>query len=233
MCYRLGDFICAYYIYVDSLSAACNGDDREKELEMMGRIAIFDFDGTLYRGDSFFDFSRFALGWPRLLWCGLKTMPWLAAWKLKLISGGQAKERLFGSLFRGMRLDDFARLGEEYACTINQQPQVRLNADVVAKLYKALNEGMTVVIATASISQWVAPWARLHGVNHVIATEVETDKDGVLTGRFSTANCQGEEKKRRLLEAIPDLEECETWGYGNMPDDGPMLSLVKHAEVVM
>ena len=56
---------------------------------------------------------------------------------------------------------------------------------------------------SASIDNWVRPFFDQQGIVglEVIGTEVETHH-GLLTGRFSTPNCYGEEKVRRISQAL-------------------------------
>ena len=58
-----------------------------------------------------------------------------------------------------------------------------------------------------------------------IATRLEVDDDGRLTGRYDGANCRGEEKVRRLRLWMADagLEGARLWAYGNSRGDLRML----------
>ena len=60
-------------------------------------------------------------------------------------------------------------------------------------------------------------------MSQVLATKMEVDKDGVLTGSFSTANCYGSEKVRRLMEVEPDRENYYLCAYGDSRGDKELL----------
>lgn len=187
---------------------------------MSDPIAVFDFDGTLTRRDSFPAFARFSLGWRRLLGAILYEAPWLVAWRLGLIPGGKAKERLFGRLFKGMPIVEFDRLGLEFASRI-----VRMEReDTVAILQRDVDEHVPVYIVTASIRNWVVPWATAYGVTDVIATEAEVDASGRLTGKFATPNCHGDEKPRRLTAVIGTLSGYDITAYGDSAGDDALLA---------
>ncbi len=163
------------------------------------RIAAYDFDGTLIRGDSFIDFALMAAGCRRLFAAMAAEAPRLAAWKLGLLRGGDVKERLFGRLYRGMEAEEFCRLGESYAT----RAALRERADIVAGLRDRIDAGERVFIVTASVADWVRPWAaRISPAINVIGTVAAIDSSGRLTGRFSTPNCRGAEKVRRLKDAL-------------------------------
>lgn len=85
-----------------------------------------------------------------------------------------------------------------------------------------------VVIVSASIGAWIRPWAQSRGIDCVLSTEADSDKSGRLTGHFSTLNCHGHEKARRITEAFPDAAAAETYAYGDSSGDDAMLAFVKH-----
>ena len=156
-------------------------------------LAVFDFDGTLTRRDSLPGFLLSA--------CGLRAfvlrLPLIAALKLavllRLLPAGRAKERVFASFFRGMEEADFLRHCRRYAGGI---PRL-LRPGAEEEIRTHLRAGHGVLIVTASMPQWIAPWAGTAGVRHVIGTEPEV-RGGRLTGHFATPNCKGEETVRRF-----------------------------------
>jgi phosphoserine phosphatase len=78
------------------------------------------------------------------------------------------------------------------------------------------------------------------GVDGVVATRVDVDPDGRLTGRFEGRNCRGEQKLRGLLQWMEatssppydgdgahvgddDARRPYLWAYGNSAGDRQML----------
>ncbi len=186
----------------------------------MKQVAAFDFDGTLIHGDSFILFGMYARGRCRFVWAMLKAVPWLLAWKTGLIKGGTAKERLFGFLYKGMPRERFAELGRRFASTLSK----REKPETLAALREALRRGNTYIVS-ASVREWVEPWAEGLGGVKVICTEAESDSQGCLTGRFATPNCAGAEKVRRLREMETALDECELTAYGDSSGDDELLAI--------
>jgi HAD superfamily phosphoserine phosphatase-like hydrolase len=80
------------------------------------------------------------------------------------------------------------------------------------------------MIISASMENWIKPWADVYGIGHVIATTVEI-KDGRLTGRFSSPNCHGKEKVRRLFETMGSLDQYHICSYGDSKGDQDLLDL--------
>ncbi len=186
-------------------------------------IALFDFDGTLTRKDSFVVFARFAVGRRRLLLALLRTAPHLAAWKLGLCTSSKAKERLFGGLFRGMPYTQFRALGEQFVPHINAM----LRPDMMQCLRRHQSQGTPCYILSASIDEWIRPWAMANGLVDVAATLIEVGADGRLTGRFASANCRGQEKITRLAHLRPDYLHHRIAAYGDSPSDAPLLALAE------
>lgn len=187
------------------------------------KYTFFDFDGTLTRRDSLIGFIIHVHGVAGLLRALAAAAPAILLWKAGLRSGDSAKLRLFRAAFRGMSLADFRRAGESYARKIEGITRT----DTVAALGHAVRQGEEVAIVSASCGDWIRPWAEGHGVRRVIATEVEVDADGFLTGAFSTPNCRGPEKVRRILDEFPQLGEDRTHAevtvFGDSSGDDEML----------
>lgn len=187
---------------------------------MSRHLALFDFDGTITRKDTFIEFIRFKAGLVRLT-AGLALIsPVLVLYKLKLIPNWRAKEIMFGWFFRGMSIEEFRRLGERFATT--ELPSL-VRPSALTKIREHQASGHHVLIVTASAEAWIKPWSDQFGIT-VIATSWEV-RDGVLTGKISGRNCYGPEKKVRILErvSLSDYESISV--YGDTSGDREMLTL--------
>lgn len=187
----------------------------------MKQVVVFDFDGTITRRDSFIGFSRFALGRAKVLKALTLSLPKILLWKLGIVSSSKAKECLFGHLYAGQHV---AALMD---CAQGYEPPLR--REVMDKLQEHLRQGDTVYIISASFSLWIAPWAKKHGVENICCTGAAVDRQGNLTGRFSTPNCRGEEKVRRLLQMEPDRKSYHLTAYGDSRGDREMLQFADTA----
>lgn len=186
----------------------------------MRRITAFDFDGTLIQGDSLLLFIRHAAGWRGLI-CGLLLhLPWLLGMKCGLCEAGRVKERLFAHFFGGMAEVDFQALCRSFAPVLNQ----RERPDMVALLRERIAGGEEVCIVSASVPEWIRPWAEQYGALPIIGTEIEVVEERI-TGRFTTPNCNGTEKPRRLLACYPDRTSYHLEAYGDSAGDTPLLDL--------
>lgn len=185
--------------------------------------AIFDFDGTLYRYDSLLEFAIFVRGEKRLALAGLKALPWIMGWRFGLCSNFHAKRRLFKAVFAGMPIEEFEARGRQFAAVISQ----RLHPCGEAWLEEMRKRGAEIIILTASMPQWIRPWAHAEGIHTVIGTEPEVE-DGKLTGNFATPNCHGKEKPYRLMAERPDVPNTETYAFGDSKSDRYMFEFADH-----
>lgn len=189
-------------------------------------IVLTDFDGTLTTKDSLPEFIRFVFGDTAYRRGLISCLPWLVAYKLGLYPPGRAKEKLLGHFFRGIPMKQFEEWGELFADRIDQL----VNKGVLAKIQSLLMAKVRVYVVTASVEQWVRPWCCSHlGVDGVIATQMETDARGMLTGRFLTPNCNGSEKLRRIKSEVPDFFAAKCIGFGDSRGDEAMLAVAHEA----
>lgn len=188
-------------------------------------IAAFDFDGTLTTHDSFLAFIKWACGTVSYYTGFLRYSPMLVLMRLHLYPNWKAKERIFAHFFKGWQYSWFKALGEEFASELDTMR----NEPTIQRLREHIKRGDTVYVISASMPEWVTPWCNKLGVSSVLATEVEVDEDGRLTGRFRTRNCFGQEKVDRLLQVEPHREEYFLTAYGDSRGDKELLAFADEA----
>jgi HAD superfamily hydrolase (TIGR01490 family) len=182
-------------------------------------IAAFDFDGTVTIKDTFPAFIRFSKG-SFLFFAGLLLyLPYLIAYKLKLYPNWKVKQQLFSFFFKGMQLADFNCLCKEFC-----RQSTHLIHPLAAKAIQQHTEKKnSIVIISASIENWVYPFAEQLGIPLVLCTKLEIDSSGRLTGRFASPNCYGEEKVKRLLQFYPQRNDYFLIAYGDSEGDRALL----------
>ena len=166
------------------------------------RLYCFDFDGTLTTSDTLLEFIKFAKGTGRFLMVFLMYSPILVLMKLHLYPNWKAKQQIFAHLFAGMRIERFDKLCQEFA----ENYQHLLRPEGIHCVHQALKVGAQVLIVSASIDNWVRPFFQHRGITDitVLGTQIEVE-DGKVTGRFLSRNCYGEEKVRRITEALTTI----------------------------
>lgn len=185
----------------------------------MKNVALFDFDGTITRKDSFLKFILFSRGRLRSLLGFFLLSPLLLAWKMGIISNSKSKEMVFSFFFKGVSIIQF-----NFWCA-GFLPVLKsiIRSDSLHLLQSHLEKKDIVVIVSASIKNWILPWAQEAGIDEVISTDVEVDENGILTGKFSSPNCSGQEKVNRVQYRFPQRDDFFFYAYGNSKSDKPMM----------
>lgn len=188
------------------------------------KIVFFDLDGTLTYHDTFIGFAKFCVGKKSFIKAFIRSIPSLILWKIGIKSNSYAKQILFSNLYKGMKYSVFLEVSQKFAQSISRD----IRKDVFDKLKYHKQCSHRIAIVSASIGDWIRPWAQKNGIDEVIATEIEVDERGVITGHFSTPNCYGKEKENRIRKLVPQIDKYESWAYGDSSGDYYLLSLVNH-----
>ena len=185
------------------------------------QIDVYDFDGTLYDGDSTADFILFCLRRHPALLSSLAPVAWQA---LRALSGRgsltQMKSALFSRMARRVDLDAEAALFWQ-----DERTRRKLGA-----WFERTPRDLPIVIASASPEFELRHAAALLGDITLIGTRCAAD--GSLVG----LNCKGEEKLRRIREAVGDFAVRAMY-TDDAKADAPLLAaaeeryLVTHGEV--
>lgn len=190
---------------------------------MKKTLAVFDFDGTIFNGDSFISFSIFTLGKVKFYKALFFALPKLLAWKAGIISNSQAKECLFFHLYSGMQYNYFLQACEKFKDVIDNN----LIQTSFYSIQYHIKQNHEICILSASPELWIIPWAKGQKINSVIGTQIEV-RDGSLTGHFSSKNCHGTEKVKRLKSAYPCYYDYQIWSYADSKSDKQIMDLAIH-----
>jgi len=182
----------------------------------MKKIYAFDFDGTLTTKDTLLEFIRFAKGTLAFGLVFLRYTHLLVLMKLGVYPNWKAKQKVFAHFFKGMSIDDFDALCQEFAASSKHL----LRPKGIEAINKAQSEGSEVLIVSASIDNWVQPF---FANVKVLGTQIEV-VDDKLTGRFLTKNCYGQEKVNRILALYPNRQDYHLTAYGDSRGDKELLA---------
>ncbi len=183
-------------------------------------LALFDFDGTLTRADTMFAFARHAVGLPRFALGMAALTPALVAHALGLLPAARAKERFLARFFGGWPASRLAEAGRLF-CREVLPGTMRPGALERVAWHRA--RGDRILVVSASCEAWLAPFCEAHGLE-LVATRLEV-RDGLVTGRLASANCNGVEKVNRIRALLDPAGYAEIHAYGDSPGDRPMLDL--------
>lgn len=183
-------------------------------------IVAFDFDGTLTVRDSFTAFLRWragAGGWA----LGLVRMAPALAGYARDRDRGRIKAASVKEFLGGVARTELEAEAEQFAEAV-WTDFMRPDALEVWNDWGA--RGAHRVIVTASPETTVAPFARRLGAEALLGTRLTFDDQDRVTGAFSSANCRGEEKVRRLREVYGDPVRLAA-AYGDTSGDTEMLAI--------
>ncbi len=189
-------------------------------------IAVFDFDGTLVKGDSLWPFLLAAAG---AVDCALG----LAEGALRLASRRDdedsrtaVKSALLERTLRGKTVEEL----KPALAALRHWSQWK--DDTVARLRAHHAAGHHVVIASGGLDLYLPSLLADLPHHALICTAMEV-KDGSLTGRMASGNCVRRKKAEMVAEHMAAREPfADSWGYGNYPHDIPMMELMKNRVVV-
>ena len=186
---------------------------------MSSKIYCFDFDGTITHKDTLLEFIKYTHGLAGFLFGFLRYLPLLILMKLHLYPNYRVKQQVFAHFYRGMTVGTFNKSCNDFAC--DKKNIIRKAAKI--KLEEALKENAQIFVISASIDNWVAPFFEDEFSVTVLGTQIEV-KDGLVTGRFLTKNCYGEEKVERLKKVLTkSRDQYEIIAFGDSRGDKEML----------
>lgn len=183
-------------------------------------LALFDFDGTITRRDSLFDFIRFYRGTARFYGGMLRLSPMLVRFKLGFLPNWRAKERVLTYFFAGEAERIFRQRGDAYA---HQRLPGIIKEAARQRINQLREEGADIYVVSASAEVWLQAWCDTLGLR-LIATRLEV-QHGRLTGKIRGHNCYGPEKVRRIREVVNLDRYDQIYGYGDSAGDREMLQL--------
>ena len=180
-------------------------------------IDVYDFDGTIYDGDSTFDYVKFCLrrhpamllGMPRIAAAGLRLA-------MKKIGLTQFKSALFGVMTKYMDLHAEAELFWQ-----DEKTQAKLG-----EWFKHTPRDLPIVIASASPEFELCHAAKILGVTNLIGTRA----DGA-TGQLIGKNCKGAEKIERIRQMMGEYTVRAMY-TDDAKADGPLLAIAKEKYIL-
>lgn len=190
------------------------------------RIAIFDFDGTLIRGDSIVRYVLYAVQQGRL---SAFNLPYqlvnVRRTLTRKISDEQGKTNALRFLGR-MTAQEQAAFNHSFC---RDQLLPRLYARGIRRMEAHREKGDLVLLLSASPDSYMKEWAKLLPVDLVLASP--TDEKGRVS---RTIRFHEKVKRMREWEAEQPFEVDwpNSWAYGDSATDLPVMRLTGHPTMV-
>lgn len=186
----------------------------------MADLALFDFDGTLTRCETFPPFVRAAVS-PLRRRLGVPCLaPVVAGYRLGWVSGVTVRAAVVRVALTGMPVATFEAHARRF---VGQALPTLLRPQAAARLDWHRARGDTVAVVSGNFEGLLRPWCETQGIA-CLASALEA-RDGRLTGRYLGAQCVGEEKARRVRAAYALDAFDRIHAYGDSVEDFALLAL--------
>jgi phosphatidylglycerophosphatase C len=185
-------------------------------------IAIFDFDGTITKGDTFLPFLFHSFGIWRTLWCLTYCSPFLFAYMINLVTNHHAKEKMIYFLFNKLDIKKLKLISQKF---VEHKLEKHLRNNVLDRLKWHQKHNHITVLISASLDIYINPWAKKFNFSFVESTKLEKHKN-IYTGKINGNNCYGIEKVNRLENIFQKtFSNYHTYGYGDSVGDKFFIDL--------
>lgn len=175
---------------------------------------LYDFDGTIYDGDSGVDLVLFAIRKkPIVILYLLKSIKMVVLYLLKLRTKEEVKSKLFSFLQEFPDTDEFVR--EFWQC----------HEKKIKQFWKKKKTHRRDIIISASGYFWLKPFADKYNVKDLFATDINPK-----TGEVSGNNCHGKEKVKLFYDKYPNAEIKKM--YTDSINDLPLIEEAKEGFLV-
>ena len=176
---------------------------------------VYDFDGTIYDGDSTFDFIKFLISKKKSIIFHLpKMFLYLIKYKLKLIKKETMKECFF-EIFN--KFNNIDKLVNEFW---------NINEKNIKSFFIEKKSHKNDIIASASPYFLLEPIATKYKVKDLFASPVDKN-----TGKYNGINCHGVEKVRLINKKYKDAIIEEMYS-DDANADRPLLELANKSFIV-
>lgn len=193
--------------------------------------AFFDFDETLLEVES----GRLGIQWlrdRRLVPFGyiLKILVANFFYQRRLLSD-ERMVKVMLTFYKKKRLADFQKGAENF---YKSYLKPRLAPGILARVHFHKNEGHLLVLISGSVRYLLEPVVKDLEFDHLLCTDLEVAKNGLMTGKPEGLVCVDQNKKKLTLKLAEklglDLEK--SYAYGNHQSDLPLLETVGNPHAV-
>ncbi len=194
--------------------------------EAISNVAVFDFDGTLTKGDTLLPFLRMVVGKGQFWWGMMLLSPILIGYRLKLIPNWRAKKMVLTYFLAGKTEKQLQPIAHRFATQIIPK---MLRPEALKRLHWHQQQSHQTLLISASLEIYLLPWAQIAGFKTISGTQLEM-REGKVTGDFLGKNCYGIEKAKRLKTILgEDLKPYRLYAYGDSHGDRELLAVATYA----
>jgi len=194
------------------------------------RVAIFDFDGTLYKKETFqlmMDHMKnhpiYRKNYNRFF---LSILPIYISYKLKLYPEDKMRERsmqLYISAFGNISQDQLTSYFNEFAKIMKAD----FNNEVISRLEQHLQDEVYTMLVSGAYTTFLKSVTNDFTFDTIIGTEIPI-KDQMINQNKHIYHIQGKRKNESILETLQEenIDWNNSFAYADSYSDLPVLELV-------
>ena len=183
------------------------------------QLALFDFDRTLTRCDTYARFLRAVATPSQLAQAHWTVGPWLLGYRAGLVSAARMRARATRVALAGRCAALLAARAEDYAA--NELPRLS-RPGMMERLAWHRDQGHRIALVSGSLDLYLRPWCAQHG-QELICNRLEA-VDGAVTGRYAGGDV-GARKAVEIARHLQLPDYTRIHAYGDSREDRGMLAL--------
>ncbi|WP_339251193.1 HAD-IB family hydrolase [Sporosarcina sp. FSL W8-0480] len=195
------------------------------------RIAIFDFDGTLYSKETFQllmdHLKHHPQHGPKYKSFFRKILPLYIGYKLKLVPEPTMKERSMQIYANALHTLSKKEL-DDYFFEMKESMREGFNKDVINRLNQHKDDGVHVMLVSGAYTSLLHAATGDLGFDTIIGTDIPFTEDGMFNREISIYHIQGRRKNDKITESLAgkNIDWKNSFAYGDSISDLPVLELV-------
>jgi len=200
------------------------------------RVAIFDFDGTLYSKETFQVMMSHLKNHPehstRYRQFYRTIMPPYIGHRLKIYPEWKMRERSVQAYLSSLETFTKTEL-EQFFGEIADRMHGDMNLTVVERLKEHVANNDYVMLVSGAFTPLLHAVTQQLPIKTIIGTEILYNNN-ILDHQTPLSHVQGQLKTKKIKEALEgwDIDWANSYAYGDSPSDLPVLELVGHPVAV-
>lgn len=187
----------------------------------MKRLYIFDFDHTIYDGDSMLDFAKYVSKKKMVFSLVILAVP-ILVYKIGFLKSSILKSWFLRINFKGFSEKQLIDKSKEFFKA--NRFKIKNSFDVFLLNLDFKNTDCYIVSASSSL--WLESFYKHYKMNF-IGTEIEV-KSGLVTGRLASKNIKGSEKVKAVKDKLKLEIYSEIHCFGDAKSDKKMKQISTH-----
>ncbi|MCG7344570.1 HAD-IB family hydrolase [Sporosarcina sp. ACRSL] len=195
------------------------------------KVAIFDFDGTLYSKETFTLLMDHLKEHPTYR-SKYKTffreiLPIYIGYKMKIVPEAKMRERSMQIYANALNSLTKIEL-EQYFGEMKDSMRQAFNEDVVSKVRQHRNDDIHVMLVSGAYTPLLHAVTDGIEFDTVIGTDIPFTEDGAFDHHTSIYHIQGKRKTEKVMETLEgnQIDWEQSYAYGDSYSDLPVLELV-------